>query len=213
MQGAPHNRVCTYTEKDIAIEVPLLLLLSSLTMAPCYYCRPSSPYGFPWLWCSNPKPMVHCLLPPEAVSTQPTPYSPWNWPLEPKSEHPASAQASQTMVLLGAMVPMACSVLSLLCPPLSICCPLLWDFEIFLSQLMSQLVRCLPRVWVLFFFHSFLSGVLFLSWFLFILFSLSLILPPPPLFYPAMYRISWPFWRVKVFCQHSVDVLCKSFYM
>ena len=30
---------------------------------------------------------------------------------------------------------------------------------------------------------------------------------------PAMSRISCPFWKFKFFCQHSIDVLCKSFYM
>ena len=32
------------------------------------------------------------------------------------------------------------------------------------------------------------------------------------LFYPIMWRVSGPFWRFK-FCQRSVDVLCKSFYI
>ena len=33
------------------------------------------------------------------------------------------------------------------------------------------------------------------------------------LFYPIMSRVSRPFWSFKFFCQHSVDVLCKLFYM
>ena len=33
------------------------------------------------------------------------------------------------------------------------------------------------------------------------------------LFYPVIWWVSCPFARFKVFCQHSVDVLCKSFYM
>ena len=67
------------------------------------------------------------------------------------------------------MVSMVCVFLSLLCPPQSSCCTFLWGFEVPLSWLISPLVRWLPRVWVLFFFQSSLSGVLVPSWF----FSLS----------------------------------------
>ena len=32
-------------------------------------------------------------------------------------------------------------------------------------------------------------------------------------FYSVMWRVSCPFWRFKVFCRCSVDVMCKSLYM
>ena len=39
--------------------------------------------------------------------------------------------------------------------------------------------------------------------------SLSLFL----LLFPVMSRVYCPFWRFKFFCQHSVNVMCESFYM
>ena len=84
-------------------------------------------------------------------------------------------------------------------------------FWVPLSQVSSPSVRWLPRVHVPLVFHSSLSGVLVQSRFLFSPFSLSLFFSL--LFYPVMWRVSCPFWRFKVFCHHSVDVLCKSFYI
>ena len=74
------------------------------------------------------------------------------------------------------------------------------DFEVPPSQLISPWVKWLPRMWVPFLFHSSLSRLLVPSLFLF---SLSHFL----LFYPFMSRDSFPFWKFKLFCQHSdVDV-------
>ena len=58
-------------------------------------------------------------------------------------------------------------------------------------------------MWVAFLLHSFLSGMLVSSSFLFSL-SLFFFL----LFYPVMSRVSCRFGGFKFFCQHSVDVLC-----
>ena len=63
-------------------------------------------------------------------------------------------------------------------------------------------------MWIPFLFQSSLSGVLVPSWFLSLSLSLFFLL-----FYTVTGRVSCPFWRFKVLCQHSVDVLCKSFYM
>ena len=83
------------------------------------------------------------------------------------------------------------------------------NFEFPTSQPISPLVKWLPRVWIPFLFNSSLSGMLVLSWFLYSL-SLAFFFL---LFYPVMWRVSCSFWRFKLFCQHSVDVPCKSFYM
>ena len=57
-------------------------------------------------------------------------------------------------------------------------------------------------MWVHFLFNSSLSGVLVLSSLFFSFF-----------FYPVVWRVSCYFWRFKVFCACSVDVLCELFYM
>ena len=102
--------------------------------------------------------------------------------------------------------PMVCGALSAL--PSSGCCDFLCGFSILhVSHLILQSVKWLPRVWIPFLLHSSLYKMLVQSWFLF--FSLSLFL----LFHSFMSRVSCPVWRFKFFCQHSVDVLWKSFYM
>ena len=60
------------------------------------------------------------------------------------------------------------------------------------------------RLWVPFLFHNSLSGVLVPSWFLFFHSPLLFLSLFPLLFYPLMWRVSWPFWMSKVFCWHSV---------
>ena len=71
---------------------------------------------------------------------------------------------------LGSVILMVHAALTLLCLPQSSCCNFLQDFEVPPSQLISLSVRWLPRVWVPFLFHSFLSGMLAPSSFLFSLF-------------------------------------------
>ena len=116
---------------------------------------------------------------------------------------------------LGVVVLMVSVTLTLLCPPKS-------SFWASLRLWGPSFLADLPiRMWVPFLFYSSLLGMLFPSWFLSsISFSLSLLLSLSPpslffflLFYPVMWKVSCPFWRFKVFCQGSVDVLCKSFYM
>ena len=51
------------------------------------------------------------------------------------------------------------------------------------------------------------------SFFFFFFSFLSLSLFCLLLFYPVTWRVSCPPWRLKVFCQPSVDILCKSLYM
>ena len=116
---------------------------------------------------------------------------------------------------LRMVVLMVCVALSLLCLPLSSCCAFLWGFEVPPSWLISTSVRWLSMVRVPFLFHNSLSGVLvYPHSFYFPLLSLSPSLPCPHLlFYPVMWRVSWNFWRFKVFCKHSVNFLCESFNM
>ena len=66
---------------------------------------------------------------------------------------------------------MICPALTLLCPLHSSFCAFLGKFEVPLFQLISPSVRWLPRTWVLFLFHSSLSGMLVPTQFFF---SLSL---------------------------------------
>ena len=108
-----------------------------------------------------------------------------NRPPKPKSQCPAPIRVSQA-VLSQAVVLMVCVALSLLCPPQSSCCPFLQGFgdPPPPSQLISPSVRWPPRVWIPFPFHSSLSGVLVLSWFL-CSSLLSLVLSPQTLFYPV----------------------------
>ena len=75
----------------------------------------------------------------------------------------------------GSWVPILCVALSLLCLPQSSCSIFLWGFEVPPSWLISLSVRWLPSIWIPFLFHSFLSGVLGLSWLLF--WTLSLFFP------------------------------------
>ena len=53
------------------IDLPLLLSLST-AVAPCFSCGPRTPLILTWLWHSDPQPVSHNSLTPQAVSTQPT---------------------------------------------------------------------------------------------------------------------------------------------
>ena len=106
-----------------------------------------------------------------------------------------------------------CAALSLLCLPQSGCCVFLWGFEVpVYFQLISVSLSCPPMVQIPFLFHRFLSGVL-VSYDAFFFFLFSLSLSFSLLFYPVIWRVSCLIWRFKVFCQHSVGVLCELFYM
>ena len=122
---------------------------------------------------------------------------------------PARTQASQSVVSVASVpgVQMICASLTLLFSSHTCSCTFLGVLEIPLTPLIFPLFRWLPRMWVPFLLHSSISGMLVLTWFIF--FSLSFFL----LFYPVMLRVSCPFRRFNFFCQHSVDVLCESFYM
>ena len=69
---------------------------------------------------------------------------------------------------LGAGVQMMCAVLTMLCPPQSSCCAFLCNLEVPWTWLIP-LIRCLPRVWVPFLFHSSCSGMIVQSFFFFFL--------------------------------------------
>ena len=81
--------------------------------------------------------------------------------------------------------------------------PGLWGSLCVLADLS---VRWPARVRIPFLFHSSLSRVLLPSWYLFFLFFFHL-------FYPVMWRVSYSFWKCKVFWQCSVDVPFKQFYI
>ena len=49
-----------------------LFLLPSPAMALCFSCKPRPPPRIPQLWDSAPKPVAHCSLGQEAISSQPT---------------------------------------------------------------------------------------------------------------------------------------------
>ena len=94
-----------------------------------------------------------------------------DWPLEPESQHPAPAWASQAVVSWP-VVQMICVALTLLCCPQSNCCTFLRDFEVLPTWLIFPSVRWLPRMWVPFLLHCSLSEILshpysFLSLFFF----------------------------------------------
>ena len=95
------------------------------------------------------------------------------------------------------------------CPPLGL--PLRWLGLQMVSVHGPLVVAGHAYLWslrCLLWFSPVLSGVLVLSWFFFLP-SLSFSL----LFYSDLWRVSCPLWRVKFFCQYSVDVLCKLFFM
>ena len=162
--------------------------------------------GVPLLspWRTTPPPMAHCSLAPQAVPTQPAPVL--SLGLTSRAE---STVARPHLCISGCgvqvVVQMICEALTLLCCSQSSCCIFLGDFEVPPTGLIFQSVRWLLRMWVPFCRHSSLSGMQVLSWFLFFLFF-SFVLPS----YVKSFLL---FWRFKFFCQHSVDVLCKLFYM
>ena len=85
-------------------------------------------------------------------------------------------------MVIGVVVQMICVALTLLCPLQSSCCTFLGDFEVPLAQLISPLVRWLPRIWVPFLFHSSLRNaspilIPFLSFSFFLLFYVKSFLP------------------------------------
>ena len=123
---------------------------------------PRPPPQLPWLWCSAPQPMVHHSLSPQGVPTQPIlvflELTSGTWVLEPRPPKCLKAWCPRVVV------PMVWAALFLLCPPQSGCCALFQGFDIPLSWLISHSVEWIPRVWVLFLFHSSLLGVLVPSW-------------------------------------------------
>ena len=132
--------------------------------------------------------------------------APMDSPLESKPQRPAPTQASQAAVS-APVVQMICASLTLIFGSQTCCFTFLGILETPLTWLIFPSVKWPSiKMWVSFLLHSSLSGMLVTSRFLF---SLSFFL----LFYPVMSRVSCPFWRFKFFCQHSVDVLCESFYM
>ena len=181
-----------------------LLFLPSPTEVPYFSSGPRLPPRFPWLQCHAPQPV--CLLPSPSgclLTSNPSPLTGndlWSLSLsaQPLPEH------------------------------LRLQCPGRW-YQWFVQLSLSFALFSLAAV-----FFSVALRYLHLGWSLhqvtsqgwvpFLFSQLPLrsagpILIPPPLplffllFYPVMWRVSCPFWRFMVFCQHSVDVLCKSFYM
>ena len=72
-QEAPHAWKPAHAQIKIFLWPSCLSSLSfSVTMAPCFSCRPKLPPVLPWLWLSTPQPVVHHFLAPQAISTQPT---------------------------------------------------------------------------------------------------------------------------------------------
>ena len=141
---------------------PPLLLLPSPTVVTCFSCCPRPPPGFLLPWRSTPQSIAH-----HSPACGTLLLSPLGWPNTanpsplPRTDlwSPAPARVSQAVVS-GVVVQMICVALTLLCPPQSSCCSFLDDSEVPLSWLISWLVSWLPRVWVLFLFHSSLSGML-----------------------------------------------------
>ena len=146
---------------------PPLLPSTSPTMAPCFSCglRPSPGFLLPCH--STPQPIAHCssTLGTLLLSLSGCPHRAKPSPLprtHTESQCPAPTRASQAMVSME-VVQMICPSLTLLYPPQSSFCTFLSNFEVPPSQLISLLVRWLPRMWVPFLFHSSLPGVLVLS--------------------------------------------------
>ena len=161
-------------------------------------CRPRLPPGFPWLWCSIPKSIIHHSLAPQAVYTQPTLVLSLELTSRTWISAPSPIQASQAVVFRGRWSVQLSFSFVLLSPSAALFSKALKS----LSQVISPSIRWLQRVWVAFFFQSSFSEVLVLSWFLPSL-SLSLFCF---LFYSIIYEgFLAVFWRLKVFCQCSVD--------
>ena len=135
--------------------------------------------AFPQMWHFVPLPMAHCSLDSlgclHIANPSPLPGT--------ESQHPAPAQASQAVVFRGSGTDGLRRFLSALSSSVQLLHFSLWLWC--LSILVDLLVR-----WIPFLSHSILSGVLlhlnsFLFLFLFVL-----------LFYPVMWRFSWPFLQV-----------------
>ena len=192
---------------------PPCFLSLSLTMDPCFSCRPMPPHGFLCLWFSAPQLIAHHSLAPQAFFTQPSLVLP-RTNLQSLSLSAQSLHKHFRLWCPGMVVLMVCVTLFLLCSSQSGCCTFLQGFKVPPFQLIYLSARWLPKVWVPFLFLSSLSRVLVLSWFPFFFFPLfSLCLSFSLLFYPVMLKVSCAFWRFTVSCHHSVDFLCFSFYM
>ena len=147
------------------------------------------------------------LLPiPLKLSPHSKPWSfPWNWPLELESQCLAPVSASHGVVSGGSgTYDLWGSLCFALLSPAFV-----WGFEV-----ASPFPADLSVSWVAFqgadsfplsHVHLRSAGPIQFP-FCFSLFSLSFFL----LLYSGIWRVFGPFWR---FCQHSVDVLCESFYI
>ena len=146
---------------------PTLLLLPSLTMAPCAPLSPRPAPGFSRLWCSAPQPVSIWLSSPHAPLYSPSgTANPSLLPGNDLQRLSLSAQPPPEHLSLWCpevLVLMICAALTLLWPPQSSCCTLLSDFEVPPSWLISPSVTWLPRVWFPFLLNSSHSGVLVLS--------------------------------------------------
>lgn len=176
---------------------PVPPLLPSPTMALCLSCGSGPSPRFCLLWHSPPQPVAHCSLAPHAI--------------------PSSLSGTDLQSLSLSTHP----------PPqhLRLWCPDWWFRSVWLS--LSFAVHSLAAAFFLGTLKSCQLSRSFVSQVASLQevgsftvpsqecqshsdsFSLSCFL----LFYPVMSRVSCPFWRLKLFCQHSVDVLCKQFYM
>jgi len=125
-------------------------------------CRPRLPPGFPWLWCSIPKSIIHHSLAPQAVYTQPTLVLSLELTSRTWISAPSPIQASQAVVFRGRWSVQLSFSFVLLSPSAALFSKALKS----LSQVISPSIRWLQRVWVPFFFQSSFSEVLVLSWFL-----------------------------------------------
>ena len=131
-------------------------------------------------------------------------------PLKPKFQYPLPAHTSrheswaEECREVARSLCAGLSLFSLFCLPQSSCCALLWAREaLFLSQLISQLVKGVPRVKEPFLFHSSLPWAQapsrFLSFFSFIL--------------PSLWWSFLQFWLYEISCQHLVGLLWELFHM
>ena len=176
-QNFPAFKVLSCVQGDSYGGLPLLS--PSPTIVPCFSCGPRPSPGFTLLWHSAPQPIAQhspahgtlLLSPSGCLHTANPSLLPGIkfWSLSLRAQPPPDC--------LRLWCPWRwCSWylrLTLLCHPQSSCCTFFGDFDVPLSWLISPSVRWLPRVWVPFLFHKYLSGMVVPSWFLFSL-SLSL---------------------------------------